>query len=162
MRQILRLVGNRYGAALSIVLLIALVVAFGRLLGHTPSAPADLGAGAVPSVDATASGSSSPAPDDGLDVGTEPSATPSLSPGAAPPQAVAVDFAKAWLHHIGVTAKDWHAALAKYATKTLADRLDGVDPSRVPADRITGNASIVHEQPLYREVAIPLDAGTLT
>jgi len=38
MRQVFRLIGNRYGAALLLVLVIAAVIGFGKLIGHGTAA----------------------------------------------------------------------------------------------------------------------------
>jgi hypothetical protein len=156
MRQVFRLIGNRYGAALVLVVVIAGVIGVGKLLGgpaHTSPG------GYLPGPDTTVNTTFSPVPDDGL---VEPSGSPSISPGAAPPQTVALNFAKAWLHHVGVTATDWHTAVSRYSTKSLAERLNGVDPAAVPANQTTGDSSIVDEEPTYIDIAIPLDAGTLS
>jgi hypothetical protein len=162
MRQIFRLIGNRYGAAFVVVFVIAVVVGFGKLLGgtapHTSSGydPGQADPGSAAGVDV------SPIPDDG-DVGPSGSpAPPSISPGAASAQAVALSFAQAWLRHVGVTPQDWHARLSRYTTKSLAERLNGVDPAGVPANSTTGDVTIIDQDPAYVDIAIPLDAGTLS
>ena len=163
MRQILRLIGNRYGAAASILLVIAVVVLFGKLVGGSRT-DTDLGSDQGPpatSISTGVDGTASPAPDDGLALGPDTSVAPSPSSGAAKAETVAVDFTKAWLNHHGVSAANWHKGVAKYSTKTLAGRLDGVDPGSVPADQMTGPATVAHEEASYVEVTVPLDAGTL-
>ncbi len=161
MRQVLRLVGNRYGAAVTLLVVIAVVVGFGRLAGSGHPNVATGHPGAV-GVNPPAAGLSSQ-PDDGViqSAGPETSIVPSTSPGAAGPQTVAADFARAWLNHHGVDAATWHKGIAKYSTKTLADRLDGVDPGSVPADRTTGSATIADQGDGYAEVQVPTDQGTL-
>src|SRR5437773_3610474 len=104
MRQVLRLIGNRYGAAVSILVVIAVVVAFGKLVGG--SRPGTQVSGQAPpaaAVTTPPSASSSPVPDDGLGPGQDASAPPSTKPGAAPPETVAVAFAKAWLNHHNIS-----------------------------------------------------------
>jgi hypothetical protein len=163
MRQVLRLIGNRYGAAASILLVIAVVVVFGKLVGGSRTG-SELGPDQGPPATAVSTGAgstSSPAPDDGLALGPDTAAAPTPSSGAAPAETVAVNFAKAWLNHHGVSAANWHKGVSKYSTKTLADRLDGVDPGSVPADQMTGPAAVAHQEASYVEVTIPLDAGTL-
>jgi hypothetical protein len=163
MRQVLRLVGNRYGAAVSILLVVAVVVAFGKLSGgsRTGSDPgSDQGAPGI-TAETSPDATTSTEPDDGVAIGADPSARPSASAGAVAPETVAVDFAKAWLNHHGISAADWHKAVSKYSTKALADRLDGVDPGSVPADKLTGSAAIAEEDPSYLDVSVPTDAGTL-
>ncbi len=163
MRQVLRLVGNRYGAAVSILLVIAVVVVFGKLVsGSRTGSPLGSDQG-PPTITAStpAEPSASPESDDGLVLGPESSTPPSTSPGAARPETVAVEFAKAWLNHHGISAADWHKGLAKYTTQTLSDRLDGVDPGSVPADQMTAAAAIADQESSYVDVTIPCDAGTL-
>jgi hypothetical protein len=158
MRQVLRLLGTRFGAALVLVVLIAIVVAIGRLLGggnHT-------GFTTGPAPDVTAEATTSPEPDDGDAIPSESPLPPPTSPGAPPAQAVALDFANAWLHHTGVTPAQWFQGLSKYATKNLQDKLNGVDPAGVPANQTTGDPTLVDQEGSYANVAIPLDAGTLS
>lgn len=161
MLQVLRLIGNRYGAAVSILVVIAVVVAFGKLVGGSRNTP--LTGPAPPAAVETAppGASTSPEPDDGLGPGQDAAPSASMSPGAAGAQTVAVDFAKAWLNHHNISAGDWHKGIAKYSTKTLADRLDGVDPGSVPADQMTGAATVDDQESSYVDVAIPCDSGTL-
>ena len=162
MRQVLRLIGNRYGAAVSILVVIAVVVAFGKLVGGSRTG-AQAGGQQPPAAVVTAppGASTSPLADDGLGPGQDVAPSASISSGAAGPQIVAVDFTKAWLNHHNVSAADWHKGIAKYSTKTLSDRLDGVDPGSVPAEQMTGAATVDDQEPSYVDVAVPCDAGTL-
>jgi hypothetical protein len=162
MRQVLRLIGNRYGAALVLLFLIAVVVGFGKLVGHARTG-SDSGPVAPAPVVVTAT-TASPEPDDG-NVDIEPTGSPiapSISPGAAPAQTVAVNFTKAWLHHTGVSSTQWFQGLSKYATKSLQEKLNGVDPAGVPAEKMAGDPTIVDQESSYVDISIPLDAGTIT
>src|SRR2546430_14088224 len=135
MRQLLRLIGTRYGAAVSIVVVIAIVVAFGKLVGGS-RAPSSFGSdqgSPAATVSAPADASGSAASDDGVGPEMDASASPSTSPGAAGADTIAVNFTKAWLNHHNISAADWHKGIAKYSTKTLSDRLEGVDPGAGPA-----------------------------
>ena|SRR2546421_4160602 len=158
MRQVLRLLGTRYGAALVLVVLIAIVVAFGKLLGAGSHPSFTTG----PAPDVTTEVSTSAEPDDGDVIPSESPLPPATSPGAAPAQTVALDFTRAWLHHTGVTPAQWFQGLSKYATKNLQDKLNGVDPAGVPANQTTGDPTLVDQESSYADVAIPLDAGTLS
>lgn len=158
MRTVLRLLGTRYGAAVALIVLIAIVVGFGKLVGGSRSDQSSLGSGTVLN---SPSASSSQLGDDG--VGEPPSPPPpSTSPGAADPETVAMDFTQKWLHHNGVTADQWLAALRPYATKELQDRLSGVDPLTVPANTVAGAATATDRSESYVDVKIPLDSGALT
>jgi hypothetical protein len=152
------LVGTRYGAAVALLVLIALVVGLGKLVGGGRSAPPSLGAGTVVE---TPSATGSQLGDDS--VGSPPTPPPpSTSPGAADPQTIAMNFAQAWLHHDGVTAEQWLAALRPFATKALQDRLSGVDPVSVPASMVAGAAAATDRSESYVDMMIPLDSGALT
>ena len=140
------------------------MVGFGKLVGGARSA-SNLGpdriapATVVASAPATVGSSQ---PDDGdYEASPGTSATPSTIPGTAGPDVVAVDFAKAWLNHHGISAASWHTGIAKYSTKALSDRMDGVDPGSVPADRMTGAATVSHTETAYVEVRVPTDQGIL-
>jgi hypothetical protein len=73
-----------------------------------------------------------------------------------------MNFAQAWLHHDGVGADQWLAALRPYATSALQARLSGVDPESVPATKVAGDATTTNRSESYVDVSIPLDAGVLT
>jgi hypothetical protein len=157
MRQALRFLGNRYGAALALVVVIAVVVAFGKLAGGK-SSPPTLGGGT--GTISIATGTASLPPDDG--VGSPPPvAAPSTSPGAADPQTVAIDFAQAWLNHTGVTAAQWHSGIAKYVTTEMSQKLIGVDPADVPASKVAGDLTVIDRAESYVDISVPLDSGTL-
>ncbi len=156
MRQVLRLLGNRYGAALVLVVVIGLVVTVARLAGGPARIPLPAGTGAArPLITVSAE------PPDGQD-SPEPADSPSTSPGAAAPLAVAASFTAAWLHHTGVTAAAWLAGMRPYCTDSLATELTGVDPAGVPATATTGPATLVPHDAGFAQVQVPLDAGTLT
>jgi hypothetical protein len=158
MRTVLRLLSSRYGAAVALVVLISVVVGVGKLVDGGRSTPPPLGSGTT--IDLP-SPSGSQLGDDG--VGAPPSPPPpSTSPGAAAPQTVALNFARAWLHHVGVAADQWLAALRPYATSALQARLSGVDPESVPANTVAGDATAADRSVSYVDISIPLDAGVLT
>jgi hypothetical protein len=159
MRTALRLLGTRFGAAMALVVLIAIVVGFGKLAGGGRSGNPPLG-GATAADTTTPQATESQLGDDG--VGTPPAPpAPSTSPGAAEPQTVALNFARAWLHHDGVTADQWLAGIRPYATTALQGRLAGVDPVSVPASKVTGDATATNRSESYVDVSVPLDAGVL-
>ncbi|MEV0714942.1 hypothetical protein [Asanoa sp. NPDC050611] len=103
--------------------------------------------------------------DDGV-VEPAPTATaaldpgPSLSPGTQQIERVAKDFAEEWLNRTA-KADAWHAALVPNTTRTLAEKLEGVDPVVVPAERLTGAATVVPQGSGLAEVSYPVDSGTL-
>lgn len=157
MRTVLRLLGTRYGVAVALVAVIALVVGVGKVIGDGRSVTAPL----TGTVANAPSATSSQLADDGVGSPPAPPA-PSTSPGAADPQTVATNFTKAWLNHSGVTAGQWLAALRPFATAALQGRLGGVDPETVPASKISGSATATNRSESYVNVTIPLDAGAVT
>jgi hypothetical protein len=88
---------------------------------------------------------------------------PSISaiPGIPAPDAVALDFARAWLQTKGVTSTQWVKSLEPYSTKRLLDQFKDVDPTSVPADSIRGPATVRARDSQLAEVDIPVTPGTL-
>jgi hypothetical protein len=155
MRRLLRLIGNRYGVSLGLVVMVVAIV----LVAKGFSGGSQPGPGGEPAPGASVTASYEP--DDGED-SPPPPVTPSVSPGAPGPTTVAVDFAKAWLHHDGVSAQQWFDGQARYATADLKTQLSGVDPAAVPASTMTGEAALVPHDAGYAVVTIPVDSGVLT
>ena len=141
------LLRSRLGIALALAVVILGVVGAARLFSGVSGDDAGLsGAPVQPiaTVDPTAG-------NDGI-LATEPPPTPRTSPGAAVPEDVARTFATAWLNHRGVSAKQWYDALRPLSTSSLAERLNGVDPAGVPADRLTGELTVVARSEEFVEV----------
>ena len=160
MRAVLRVLGTRYGSALTLVVLVVMVVVafrgFAGTRGTGPIAPALEPSHAV-SVD--------PSGDDGLadNADDDPGATqPSLAASAtAAVTTAAGHFTTAWLKHTGVTGAQWRAGLTPYATTTLMAKFQDTDPATVPANATTGPATLVVRDPTLVEATTPLDNGTL-
>lgn len=150
-----RVLRSRLGVALVLAVLILGIVGATRLIAGPGETRSLLPGGAVPPITTT----DAEAGDDGLNEVAEP--TPWTSPGAPKPAEVARSFAEAWLRHDGVEARQWHDGLRPYATGTLLDKLAGVDPAGVPADRITGDLSVRPVNDSLVEVVIPVDSGVL-
>jgi hypothetical protein len=155
MRPILRLLGTRYGIALVLALLVLGIV--GIMRGVTGSYRQTLGTAVEPSrsssIDPTAG-------DDSLLTPDSP-APPVTSPGASEPAAVAADFVRAWVNHVGVTAEQWRTGFARYATSALRDKLKNTDPAGVPAQRMTGPVVIQSRTDRFVEASLPMDSGTV-
>ncbi|ROT28028.1 hypothetical protein [Micromonospora sp. HM5-17] len=150
-----RVLRSRLGLALGIAVLVLGIVGAARLVAGPTDARPPLPGGAVPPI----STSDAEAGDDGLTVVEEPS--PWTSPGAPEPAEVARAFADAWLRRAGVTAAQWHDGLRPYATEELLDKLAGVDPAGIPAERITGEPRTVPVTDSLVEVVLPVDTGEL-
>jgi hypothetical protein len=151
-----RLLRSRVGIALALAVVVLGIIGAARLV--TGPFGSDTGATGAP-VEPIATVHPS-AGDDGV-LGTGPPPVPSTSPGAAEPETVARQFAAAWLDHRDTTAERWHAALRPLATAELTENLAGVDPSAVPADRLTGDPVVIPQTARLVEVTLPVDSGRL-
>jgi hypothetical protein len=151
MRRLLGRLGVRGGVAVGLAAAVLLTVAIAQLAGggsdRGPYFP-DSGTQPFSTADPTAG--------DDSEVGPTQSAYPD-DPNV---RAVATAFAAAWLRR-ELAAATWHAGIAALATKSLAQSLEGVDPSRVPATRTTGEARLSLRTDLVAEATIPVDTGTL-
>jgi hypothetical protein len=91
---------------------------------------------------------------------------PLLSPTAAPPapQAleVAVNWTKAWATHpAGITSQQWLAQLKPYTTDEFLPQMATVDPSNVPATKVTGPAVSVDSTTSSVVADVPTDGGII-
>jgi hypothetical protein len=157
MARVLRFLGTRYGAALSLVLILAMVIS-GFRLGTSSSSP-----GMAPALGPSTAISVYPTGFDGVvpnaaDSGRSEATGISASASAAATN-VASQFTTAWLRHTGISAEQWRKGMATFATKTLMAQLTTTDPSRVPASKIDGNMTIIAEQVGLLTATVPLDSG---
>ena len=142
----------RTAIAVGLLLAVAIVVGIGKLVGgqQGPTASND-GTTPLSSVD----------PSTGNDSVVDLDPTPTLgNVRTAEVLATANTFAALWIDH-DRPAKAWRDSLIPFCTKTLAGELSGVDPVSVPADRITGTASLEVHADATADVIIPIDAGKL-
>lgn len=154
-----RVLGTRYGIALLLAAVVFGVIGLGQLVGPTDSTGGGLrpdGAGA-----GTGSVAVSPSAGDDGERAPPPTPQPVTSPGAATPEQVAELFTAAWLDHRGVDPAGWLARLRPYATPALTEKLIGVDPAGVPAERVTGPVRLAARSESYGEVTVPVDSGLL-
>jgi hypothetical protein len=87
-----------------------------------------------------------------------------LPPAAAPTAAltVATRWTQAWARHpTGTTTDQWVARLRPYTTDEYLGVLSTVDPSNVPASRVTGPARPILVSPNSVRVEVPTDAVDL-
>jgi hypothetical protein len=150
-----------------LVVLIGLAVAGNLVLGNVFQSRgggifADTGSPA-PARSAPGAAAVSPAPPARLP--PVPELAPRRLPdSAAPPAALtaATRWTRAWAHHPpGTTAADWVNGLRPYTTEEYLGVLSSVDPSNVPASRVTGPARAVLVSPHSVRVEIPTDAVDL-
>jgi cell division septation protein DedD len=142
----------RTAIALGLLLLVALIVVVGKLLGGS-EAPLGPNLGSIDSTVDPSAGNDSVAE-------IQPTPSPRQATDGQPATAVATTFAQNWLAKTR-SAQAWLAALQPLATKTVGDELTGVDPVTVPAERITGEATSQVYADAVMDVSIPCDSGTL-
>jgi hypothetical protein len=149
MRSLLGRLGARGGAAIGLVLLVLAVVGIAQLIGGGSRPPVLAPEGQPPmTVD----------PTEGDDAEVAP--TPTAYPDDAEVRDATLAFATAWIRR-DLTPQAWHAGLAAHATDQLAESLAGVDPSGVPATRLTGTPTITLRTDLFAQVGVPADSGRL-
>lgn len=149
-----RVLRTRYGIALLLGAVVLVIVGIAQLAGR------DDGAGRLtPRHDAQVTANPTAGNDGELSAPAVP--TPVVSPGALPPDGVAVQFAAAWVTHVNVDSTAWLARLRPFVTPALGDKLTGVDPASVPANRVTGAAKTTPRGESFVEVALPVDSGLL-
>ncbi|HTF49100.1 MAG TPA: hypothetical protein VK735_16770 [Pseudonocardia sp.] len=151
-----------------LVVLVALVIvansAFGLLSGRTGGTPGIFSGGSTqPTSAATPTAEAAPAEP------TRLPPVPELTPRTLPPSqapraalAAAIRWTEAWARHpAGTTTQSWVTALRPYTTDEYLGVLSTVDPSNVPATRVTGPARAVLVSPHSVRVEVPTDAVTL-
>jgi hypothetical protein len=159
MRTVLRLLGTRYGIAMVLIVVVLVVVGFGRTIftDEDPSGNDAFGPTVAPAT-------TTPDPynslgDDGVQ--DEPaSVAPSLSKGAADANAVATRFAKAWIRKPGVTGEQWRAGLKPDASSDLMEDLADTDPNDVPTATITG-PTVLEDSGQVMTAKVPAEGGTI-
>ena len=91
--------------------------------------------------------------------------TPTTLPLSAAPAAglrVAANWAKAWVRPAdGTTSARWLDGLRPTTTDEYLGVLAGVDPSNIPATKVTGTAKAIEVFPRSMRVQVPTDALTL-
>lgn len=154
-----RLLRSRAGVAIVLFAIVLLIVGVAR--GFSGNAT-DRGPAVTSGAESTVAG---PSVDPSYNYdGPVSSLTPptlSTSPGGALPDAVGYAFAAAWVDHQNVTAATWYGRLLPHATESLAEKLRGVDPVSVPADRLTGEPVVVPYAESVADVTVTVDSGTL-
>lgn len=158
MRRVLAFVTSRYGLAGLAALAVVVVVLVGRVLGFG-GGDGD-GGGPVSGGQASPGVEETGAPNDGP-TGAPSKQDPVVKPGQAGPLSVATSFANAYVKSDG-PAKQWRAALTKYATPALAEKITTMDPMTVPASRLAGAASLGDHGAVWADVDVPADEGLLT
>lgn len=159
MRPVLRLLGTRYGIAILMMVLGAGIVLGFRGYAGTRH-PAQMAPALEPSraVSVQPSGGFDGAaePDDG-----EPSAPTIGGSGSSAASTAATRFIDAWLAHRGVTQQAWRTGLTAYATPELMAQLAATDPAVVPADRRTGQVTLLVRDEALVEASAQLDTGKI-
>lgn len=158
MRWILRRLRGRVGVAVVLALVVLAAVGLGRVLGAR-SAGSDAGLSTIATGETRTPAIDTSDPDDGVEgLPTAAPASPSLSPGAAGPLVVARAFLDAWLRR-ELPAQQWHTGVSRHATDELSQKLSGVDPAGVPAQRLTSGPDLVPRGSGSAAVTVRVDSG---
>jgi hypothetical protein len=149
------LLRSRVGLAILLAVVVFGVVGVARVL--TGPAGAEAPGARPPTRPLTTAG---PSADDGPAL---PAATPTLvrAPEGPDPRVVGTAFAADWVATAGLSPLAWQNRLRPRMTPRLTEELSGVDPSRVPATRLTGQPSVIPLGAAVADVLIPVDSGTL-
>ncbi|GAA4259809.1 hypothetical protein [Dactylosporangium darangshiense] len=141
----------RYAVTVSILLAVTAptVTACGGRPHPTPARP--------PATHATAATSPATPADDGDD-GAQPETSTTPDPAALD---VIAAFATAWARP-DLSQQQWYAGVARTAAPAFAARLASVDPSRVPATRITGAPTVTAATASSVVADVGTDAGPIT
>ncbi len=141
------------------VLAVVVAVTLGLGLAHG-SVPLPGGAAPTPSVAA----GPAPSPEPAL-LPPVPTLEPTTLPVSAAPAAalqVATRWARAWVRPPdGTTSAKWLDGLRTTTTDEYLGVLAGVDPSNIPATKVTGAAKAVSVAPRSLRARVPTDALTL-
>ncbi|MDG4768462.1 hypothetical protein O7632_30855 [Solwaraspora sp. WMMD406] len=147
---------SRLGFAVLLLVVVVSVVGVGQVAGQvggtTGTVLGDPAPGPALTVDPTEG-------DDGIQ-SLRPEPEPVTAADADRPEAVALAFATAWIDR-SLDPDRWHAGLRPYMTDDLADKLTGVDPVVVPAERLTGEPALIPYATNLVEVVIEVDSGKL-
>jgi hypothetical protein len=154
-----RLLGSRYGVAIVLAVLVILTVGVARAVTGPSRPTGTVGAPSAASHEGVTP-SDSGLGDDSVASSDEASA-PVSRPGMPSPEAVALEFAAAWLHADGVTSAQWLAGMKPHATTTLMQRLSDADPATVPVGAINGPPQTRVRDSELVEVSIPVSTGVL-
>ena len=151
-----RVLRSRIGIGLGIAVLVLVVIGGARLV-----------AGPVDSASGLSSRPREPIttvdPEEGDDgvIGTAAPQSPRTRPGELNPEQTASRFTAAWLAGPTETADQWQAKLRPLSTPALTEKLAGVDPSGVPAEKVTGMPTLQPRTEVFTQVLVPLETGRL-
>lgn len=152
-----RVLRSRLGVALVIAVLVFGVIGAARLV----SGPVDPTVGLSNRPREPISTVDPEAGDDGLLSGPTVAPSPRTRPGEPTPEQTAAGFTTVWLSGPGSSGVDWLARLKPFSTPALTEKLVGADPERVPAQRMTGQVTLLPRTESFVQALITLDNGQL-
>src|SRR5689334_14416862 len=117
-RQLIRLLGSRYGIAAGLLVLVLLAVGVARAVDHNGSSTPPLIAPATVTAAPAATTSPGQLGDDSVATSETPEA-PAVSPGADRPEVVAMKFTTAWLNK-SLPAATWFKGIQPYLTQRVS------------------------------------------
>ncbi|KAA9152834.1 hypothetical protein FPZ12_036130 [Amycolatopsis acidicola] len=92
---------------------------------------------------------------------------PLVQPTSAAPDPAALDVAKLWAtawvnHPAGMTNAQWVEGLRPYTTEEFLPQMSTVDPSNIPASRLTGDPVATSSYTSSVQVVVPTDGPKLS
>ncbi|RJQ79531.1 hypothetical protein [Amycolatopsis panacis] len=148
----------------TLVFLVALLVALGIVVPRLTGSAGEAAPPAPPS-ESSRPGVAAQVPD----TATLPTrlSAPLTTPSSAPPSpealTVAKQWATAWAHHPpGITNADWLNGMRALTTAEYLPVMSTVDPSNIPAGKVTGDPSVVSSYGSSVHVVVPTDGPKLS
>ncbi|SEP52533.1 hypothetical protein [Amycolatopsis saalfeldensis] len=149
----------------TLVFLAILVTVLGIVLPKTMGKPAT--AQPAPSATSSARGPGLAAPVPTPSTLPTRLSSPLATPTSAPPNPEAVNVAKQWAtawvnHPAGISNADWLNGMRALTTDEFLPVMSTVDPSNIPATRVTGDAAVTSSYTSSVQVVVPTDGPKLS
>jgi hypothetical protein len=149
----------------TLVFLAILVTALGIVLPKTMGKPAAAQPG--PSVASSAPGPGLAAPVPTPSTLPTRLSSPLATPTSAPPNPEAVNVAKQWAtawvnHPAGISNANWLNGMRALTTDEFLPVMSTVDPSNIPATRVTGDPAVTSSYTSSVQVVVPTDGPKLS
>jgi hypothetical protein len=149
----------------TLVFLAILVTALGIVLPKTMGKPAAAQPG--PSVTSSAPGPGLAAPVPTPSTLPTRLSSPLATPTSAPPNPEAVNVAKQWAtawvnHPAGISNANWLNGMRAMTTDEFLPVMSTVDPSNIPATRVTGDPAVTSSYTSSVQVVVPTDGPKLS
>ncbi|WP_103353310.1 hypothetical protein [Amycolatopsis sp. CA-128772] len=145
------------------ILVTALGIVLPKVVGKPQAKAAPATSGPTTSQTTTQPGIAAPVPTSNLPTRL---ATPLATPTPTTPNGDAIRIAKQWAaawvnHPAGMTSEQWLAQLKPFTTDEYLPVMSTVDPSNIPATKVTGEPVVGTSYPSSVQLTIPTDGPKL-